>query len=256
MKRRALLIAAELALVLGGCSAHHADPNADASPTAAASAPMSQGDASSTIPSVTSPTITATEHPFEAYASVDSDHLAWLALYYAVSHAAVDYAAAADQLDSTYQQTSDAFAKRDALNAFKPRLDAAIAQAKANPYRRLPAFQSTLPGYDLEHQTYDLRPIIGPDNRLDVASGEAVIAFAPSTSLQTYHPATEAEARKTEQVLGSNSLGRRVKVTVLAKAVAATLQGRPLITFAPARVEFENYAVDGTATPLFTASVP
>jgi hypothetical protein len=183
------------------------------------------------------PAVTAIEHPFDAYVPIAQDGMEWLALYYAVSSAPVDYPAAADRFDPAYQRTSDAFAKRDALNAFKPRLDAAIAEAKANPYRRLPAFLSTLPSYDLDHQTYDLRPLINPDNRLDVAQGEATLAFAPAKSLIAYHPPTEQEARNVEQVLSSNSLGRQVKVTVLGKAVAASLQGnRPLVTFAPAQV--------------------
>jgi hypothetical protein len=253
MMARVILKALMATLALSGCS--HSEPSASA--TAAPSAPNGSAATAPAAPSPEPAAVTAGEHPFDAYVPIAQDGMAWMALYYSVSGAPVDYPAAAERFDPTYQRTSDAFAKRDALNAIKPRLDAAIAEAKANPYRRLPAFLSTLPSYDLDHQAYDLMPIVNPDNRLDVAQGEAVIAFASTQVLSTYHPASEQEARQVEQILGSNSLGRQVKVTILGKAVAATLQGsRPLVTFAPARIVIENHAMDGPTTPLFTTSVP
>jgi hypothetical protein len=250
---RLFLMALVATLSLAACS--HSEPSPPAA--AAPGSPSGSGASVSAPPAPEPPAVTAGEHSFDTYAPIEANGVAWMALYYAVSNAPVDYPAAAQRFDPSYQRTSDAFAKRDALNAFKPRFDTAIAEAKANPYRRLPAFLSTLPSYDLDHQAYDLMPIVNPDNRLDVAQGEAVIALAPTKMLSTYQPASEQEARQVEQVLGSNSLGRQVKVTILGKAVAATLQGsRPLVTFAPARIVVENHAMDGTTAPLFTTSVP
>lgn len=246
-------------LALAGCShddgsappSVHSNPG---SPAAAASGPTP-----ASLPAAAPPTatVTAAEKPFDQYRAPTDDALAWVATYYAVAGTPPDYPAVAARLDPGFQQTSDAFARRDAVAAIKAKLDAAIAVAKANPYVRLPPVLGTLPAYDLEHGHYDLSPLIGPDLRVRVADGAASVSFAPSPGVAAYTPASEADARQLEHAISSNPLGRKVQVTVYGKVFAAKLRGgEPQLTVMPSRVVVENYLIGKDPEPLFTATVP
>lgn len=245
-------------LTLAGCS--HDDGTATPSvhsapgPSATAASGPTPASGPATAPTAT---VTAADKPFDQYRAPADDALAWVATYYAVAGTPPDYTAVAARLDPKFQQTSDAFAQRDAVAAVKAKLDAVIAVAKANPYARLPPVLGTLPAYDLEHGHYDLLPLIGPELRVRVADGAASVSFAPSPSVAAYTPASEADARQLEHAVSSNPLGRKVQVTVYGKVVAATLRGgEPQLTVMPSRVVLENYLIGKDPEPLFTASVP
>ena len=246
-------------LTLAGCSHDDgsAPPSADGVPGPATTA--APGPTPASLPAAAPPTatVTAADKPFDQYRAPADDAVAWVATYYAAAGTPPDYPAVAARLDPRFQETSDAFARRDAVTAIKAKLDAAIAVAKANPYVRLPPVLGTLPDYDLEHGQYDLSPLIGPDLRVRVADGAASVSFAPSPSVATYTPASEADARQLEHAISSNPLGRKVQVTVYGKVIAATLRGgEPQLTVMPSRVVLENYLIGKDPEPLFTATVP
>lgn len=256
--RAATLLLATLTLALAACSpsppqvVHSADGAASGSTGGSAPTPSAAATAGAPTPSV--PSVTAAEHPFEAYRAPGDDALAWVALYYAVRGTPVDYAAVAARLDPAYRSTTDAFAQQDAQARLKARLDPAIAQAKADPYVRLPPVLMRRLTYDLAQHRYDLTPLIGSQHRLTVANGNARVALASNPGLQVYTPASEAEARALEQALSANPM-QQLDITIYGKVVAAeSMGGDPQVTVVPTRVVVANAFVDGSTKPLFIAT--
>ncbi|MDR6935350.1 hypothetical protein [Luteibacter sp. 3190] len=265
--RASTLLIAVLTLGIAACSpsppqaSHSAEGAASGATSDSAATPSAA--ASAVVPATTpaagpsEPSITAAEKPFEKYTTMGNDPLPWLGQFYAASGVAVDYAAVAQRLDPTYQASHDAFAQRDALAAFKTKLDHAIAEAKANPYIRLPAYQAKLPAYDLDHGRYDLSSILGTDTVLTVADNAAEVGFTASGALASYAPKDEAEARATEKTLGGEPLPRAVHATVFGKVVGGALnRGMPQLQVIPARVVLTTVPLGGPAQPVLTATVP
>jgi len=243
---------------LAACSPNTPAPEATSpsAPTAAAPAP-SKGAATAPQPPAKAFQVTAAEKAFTDYAAPDDRALAWVGQYYAVTKTKVDYTAVAQRLDATYRQVSNAFAKRDALAAFKTKLDQAIAEASANPYIRLPPFQADLAPYDLDGQRYALAELLAPDSIVDVANGAAQVRFAPAEALASYAPANEAEARTVEHTLSHEAFPRKVEVTVFGKVVDGELVGgRPRLVVLPARVALTTFSLEGPGRPVLTATVP
>lgn len=261
------VLAALLTCILAGCS--QGDANAPTPPPsspahAATAATAATGAVPPTAPAATtnssqaadSPSVTATEKPFEAYMAPDHDGLRWVGLYYAVTGAPIDAAAVANRLDPAYQRATDAFAKRDALTAVQAKLQQAIDQAKANPYVRLPPVVTHMPTFDIDRGRYDFSDLIGEGRGMHLGDTGAQVRFAPSPGLTGYAPANVAEARVLEHTLGSNPLGRQIQMTVYGKVIGGTLMsGEPQLLVAPSRVVLENFYVDGHTTPLLTATV-
>ena len=267
MRAAALLFLTALILGVAGCSTSQPEASPTAAPAASdapqGASPKSTVRAPDANPSVGSsaasapPTVTAAEKPFDAYIAMDDDPLPWLGQFYAASGMPVDYAAAAQRLDPAYQGTHDAFAQRDALAAFKTRLDQAITQAKANPYIRLPAYQAKVPPYDLDRGRYDLTQILGSDTLLTVAANAAEVRFTPPGALAHYAPKDEAEARATEKTLGGEPFPRAVHANVYGKVVGGTInRGMPQLQVVPARVALTTLSLGGPGEPVFTATVP
>lgn len=251
--RAATLLLATLPLALAACSPSHTADGA-ASGSTGGSAPTPSAAATGAVPTPSVPSVTAAEHPFEAYRAPGDDVLAWVALYYGAGGTPVDYAAVAARVDPAYQSTTDAFAQQDAQARLKARLDPAIAQAKADPYVRLPPVLMRRLTYDLAQRRYDLMPLIGPQHRLTVANGNARVALVSNPGLQAYTPASEAEARALEQALSANPM-QQVDVTIYGKVVAAgAMGGDPQLTVVPTRVVVANAFVDGSTKPLFIAT--
>lgn len=243
-------------LTLAGCS--HDDGS---SPPSVHSIPgpattSATGPTPASVPATAPPTATTTaaEKPFDQYRAPADEALAWVATYYAMAGTPPDYQAVAARLDPAYQNTTDAFARQDAQTRLKARLDQAIAQAKANPYVRLPPVLMRRLAYDVVQHRYDLTPLIGPQHRLTVANGNARVALAANPGLQAYVPASEAEARALEQALSTNPM-QQIDVTIYGKVVPAeSMGGDPQITLMPTRVVVANAFVDGSTKPLFTAT--
>ena len=240
-------------LILGATACSHSEPSGGAAPKPSATSAPKAKPAENASPT---PRVTAAEKPFADYVPIGDDALAWVGQYYAVAGDSVDYAAVAQRLEPTYRNATDTFAKRDALAAFSAKLDKAIADARANPYIRIPPYQAQLPAYDLDHTHYDLSGLISPDSILDVGNSAAQVRMAPAPDLATYAPANEAEARATEKTLSSEPFPRKVVVTVYGKVVSADVRGgQPSITIAPARVEMTTFALNGPTAPVLTVSV-
>jgi hypothetical protein len=248
MRAHSLLMALGFA-ALAACS--HRDADAPATSAAGPAHALSAAAPKAPAPSP----VTANEKPFEQYGTGSPDGLAWVALYYGVSGAPVDYAAVAGRLDPAYQKTTDAFAQRDALASLKARLDPAIAKAKADPYIQLPPVVTRMPAYDVEHGHYDLTTLVGDGHGMTVADGNARVVFAANPGLSAYAPATEADARALEHAIAANPLGREAQLTIYGKVVAAEARGgTPQLTVVPTRVVVLNDFADGHTEPLFTAT--
>lgn len=248
--RASPLCPALAAALLAACS--QGESQAQASPASATELP-STSTSVATGAGTTTPAVTAREKPFEAYQAPDHDAVRWAGLC-AAAGTPVDAKVVADQTDPTYQGATDAFAKRDALTAVQARLDRATADAKANPYVRLPPVLTRMPDYDLERGRYDLAPLIGTDQGMRLTEGNARIAYAANPGLTTY-AVPESEARAMEHTLSTNPLARRVDLTVYGKVTGCTLMsGSPALVVTPTRVVLANHFVDGHTTPLLTAT--
>jgi hypothetical protein len=242
-----------LAAGMAACSPSDPPDTAIGGPKPAAPAVQ----ASAVKPPSEAPKVTAAEKAFADYAPMGDEPLAWVGQYYAATGNAVEYPALAQRLDATYRDATDAFAKRDALDAFRRLVDQAIATAKANPYIRIPPYQTQLGSYDLDRGHYDLGPLLSPDNVLDVGSGAAQVRFAPAGPLASYAPASEAEARAAEKNLSTEPFPRKVQVAVFGKIVGGELRGgMPSLLVLPARVELTTFPLNGPALPVLTATVP
>jgi hypothetical protein len=243
-----------LAVAMAACSPSE-PPETAIGGAAKPAAPAVQAPAAK--PPSEAPKVTAAEKAFADYAPMGDEPLAWVGQYYAATANAVEYPALAQRLDATYRDATDTFAKRDALDAFRRLVDQAIATAKANPYIRIPPYQTQLGSYDLDRARYDLGPLLSPDNVLDVGSGAAQVRFAPAGPLANYAPASEAEARAAEKTLSTEPFPRKVQVAVFGKVVGGELRGgMPSLLVLPARVELTTFPLNGPALPVLTATVP
>ncbi|WP_175994702.1 hypothetical protein [Burkholderia vietnamiensis] len=77
--------------------------------------------------------------------------------YYALSGVPVDYQSAARYMSEEYRQTSDTFRQQDLLKGLRPRIDAALAHAKANHYFRMDidmTGSSKLSAYDFKNKGF------------------------------------------------------------------------------------------------------
>lgn len=81
--------------------------------------------------------------------------------YFAATSEPVDYEAIASILaPAKYARENDEFKKRDALNALKPQIDAAVAKAKSSKYyKTVIGSGSDLDKYDFETKTFTFKSI-------------------------------------------------------------------------------------------------
>jgi len=93
--------------------------------------------------------------PDSAYVPLTSQDAATLTyLYAALSNKSIDYDGIAQQTSREYAGTSDTFQRRDMLNVLKPKIDAAIAEAKQHRYFTYSVDNGFLGNYDPGTKTF------------------------------------------------------------------------------------------------------
>lgn len=198
--------------------------------------------------------VSAKEKPFETYGKVTDDVLPLLGQYFAVRHDAIDYASLAARYDSDYAREQDGFKKKDGLDAFTARLNAAIEQAKANPYVVLPPLLHEMPTYDFTSGSYDLTKIFSPGLRIELANSAMKMRLADASAMAQYKPADEGDARRIEELLSKESFPRGANVVLYGKVVAADQDaGQPYLILAITRADFSTVgAYKNPSKPLFS----
>lgn len=161
--------------------------------------------------------------PDSAYVPLSNQNGAELTyLYAALSNKPIDYDKIAQQTSPQYAATSDTFQRRDMLNALKPKIDAAIEEAKQHRYFTYSVDNGSPGNYDLATKTFSSGgmytwqsgPVIGTTAvTIDLTNVHTPGSFGPNP----YPVADETEARAIQALIDKRSaIG--VKVFFFAQA--------------------------------------
>lgn len=163
-------------------------------------------------PPLPRPEMSAPDSAYVAMSDQDSEKLAYL--YAALSNQPIDYDKIAQQTSPQYAATGDAFQRRDMLNSLKPKIDAAIADAKQHRYFTYSVASAGASNYDLGTKTFPT-PVYTWQSGF---TGIGTQVNLSNVKLQDGYPvADETEARAIQAMIDKSSpFG--VKVFVFAQA--------------------------------------
>ncbi len=197
---RPILIASLALATLAACGDDAAPPKAAETPTAPATiinsaANLAEAAEARRIVAQPKPDLSV---PLAQYETLQSGNQLMFQ-YYARSGLPLDHATVAKHVSSEYARTNDTFRQRDLLNALKPRIDASLAQAAANPYLRLDIGNETLlSAYDFTRKGFSLRALEGGSYRYFHDNSTFRLSFSNTHHLELLPVADEALAREIE----------------------------------------------------------
>lgn len=210
------------ALLLGACSGGHV-PNAPA----ASSGAVAGGDAPATagVQPVSSAAAQgpvaepAANTPDSSYVAITSGNQLMF-LYYALSGLPPDWDTMAKNYSSDYAQTNDAFHKHDLMAALKPKMEAAITDAKNNPYLIWNAGDPQLSPYDFTRKGFPVGSgELDPNGSVYVSDNYSYhLSFTNASDFQFLPVADESLAKQIEQM---RSQGSNFSLKVFAFAQSA-----------------------------------
>ncbi len=185
---------------LAACSDDAAPPKAAEAPTspattANATASLVEAAEAQRVAALPKPAFAT---PLAQYENLESGNQLMFQ-YYARSGLPVDHEALARHVSREYAQTSDTFRQRDLLNALKPRIDASLAQAAANPYLRIDIANETLiSAYDFARKGFPLKALQDNSFRYFHDNSSFRLAFANGQQVDILPVADENLAREIE----------------------------------------------------------
>lgn len=190
--RRNGLLSLACLFVLASCSGK----DADTTPPADGSADAKAADTAATA---TTPAIPQADlgRPLTAYREL-KDGQQIMFLYTAASRLPPDFEKLANGMSREYRQTSDTFRKRDLLEALKPRIEQAIAQAAAEPYAWVQLDGADLQPYDFERKGFQLDEFAADHRRFFTDLSEYSYTWANRGQVLFAPVADEAIAREIE----------------------------------------------------------
>lgn len=214
-----LLPALIAALVLGACSGGHLPgaPGAsanDASATNGASDASSPGNAQAAASAATLGNLAKPDPntPDSAYVTVTSGNQVMF-LYTALAGLPPDWDAMASDYSSDYSRANDAFRKHDLMAALKPKMQAAVADAKAHPYIIWNAGGPGLSPYDFTRKGFPVGSgQIDPTGYVYVSDNSTYhLSFTNGNAFQFLPVPDEGVAKQIEQLRSSyTSMSLRV----------------------------------------------
>lgn len=210
VKSMRLLPALIAALVLGACSSGHAP----GMPAGSSNAPQAtdgshaspQGGAQAATSNALPSNLPRPDGnmPDSSYVTVTSGNQLMF-LYTALSGLPPDWDAMARNYSSDYARANDAFRKHDLLSALKPRMQAAIADAKAHPYIIWNAGDPGLSAYDFTRKGFPVGTgQIDPSGYVYVSDNSSYhLGFTNGSSFQFLPVPDENVAKRIEQLRAS-----------------------------------------------------
>lgn len=154
--------------------------------------------------------------PLSAYPELDSGNQVMF-LYVAASKLPPNHAKLAEAFSKEYRGTNDSFRKSDLLQAIKPQLDQAIAQANANPYAWMGVDEANLGAYDFERKGFPVGEFNDGQYRYFNDNYEYKIGWKNYAQLAFAPVADEAVARKLEAMRSDYGNKPRLKIYFFAQ---------------------------------------
>lgn len=142
--------------------------------------------------------------PLERYQKITDEQLVYL--YHALSGLPLDYAKIADKVSVEYRSTTDAFKKKEILDALRPRIGAAILEAASGGRYVYFDFPNpvTVKHYDLSVKSFPLGGLPFTDGQyLMIGPSSYGMAFANGDAFKALPIADEAKAREIESLVSS-----------------------------------------------------
>lgn len=209
VKSMRLLPAVVTALMLGACSPGHL-PGAPATDGSSASTSSSDagspGNTQAASPAAAQVNLAKPDQntPDSSYVTVTSGNQLMF-LYTALSGLPPDWDAMARNYSSDYSQANDAFRKHDLMEALKPKMQAAITDAKAHPYIIWNAGNPQLSPYDFTRKGFPVGSgQIEPSGYVYVSdNGSYHLSFTNGSDFQFLPVPDENVAKQIEQYRSS-----------------------------------------------------
>ena len=138
--------------------------------------------------------------PLTSYAEIKSGNQLMFS-YLALAAMPVNYEEVANHYLPEYSQTSDEFKKNDLLTALKPKINAAIADAKTNRYYKL-TLDNPINKFDFEKKGFPVADFINDSSSTRYYSDNAAyqLSFTNTDSFRYLTVSNEADARKIEAI--------------------------------------------------------
>ncbi|ALS66616.1 hypothetical protein AT395_17960 [Pandoraea apista] len=138
--------------------------------------------------------------PASSYVEYNSGNQLMFA-YLALADMPVDYDQIANRMSRDYAGANDEFRKRDLLAALKPRIDQAVAQAKAQRYFRI-TVSNPVQKYDFERKSFPLDSSLWESGsfRYFYDNGEYRLSFSNGDGFRYLAVANEDAARNIESM--------------------------------------------------------
>lgn len=145
--------------------------------------------------------------PLAQYQKISTEQLAYL--YHALSGLPLDYEKIADQVSVDYRTTTDSFKKKDILDALKPRIDTAIAEARnAGRYVYLDFRRGdvSLDHYAAATKSFPIKGLpIEEGEYLALSQSPYRMKFSNGADFKLLSIADEAKAREIESAISNGT---------------------------------------------------
>ncbi len=164
----------------------------------------------------------------------------------ALSGLPVDYEKVAERVSTDYQQTQDAFKRKDIVAALKPAIDQEIAKVRQNAYFQMEmGDRGTLDSFNFEKKSFGVPAFTDAQSeRYFGDDGWTKLVFANSSSFAALAVPDEAQARTIE---GARGKGERLRLRVFMFLNGVVL-GENKVRAQVMKVQL----LDGQGTVLFT----
>lgn len=143
--------------------------------------------------------------PMAQYQKISAERLVYL--YHALSGLPIDYEKIADQVSVEYRTTTDSFKKKDILEVLKPRIDAAIADAKTTGryiFLDFPRASVSLGHYAGATKSFPIQGLpVDEGQYLSLQQSPYRMVFTNGSVFKTLPIADEAKAREIESTISS-----------------------------------------------------
>ncbi len=190
-----MVIVAGLLTVLAACGESKKEAKA---PTLRDATPAVATDAVKKAPVEKTREVADKSTPLESYKTLNSGDQIMYA-YLGLSGMPIDYPAIARKVSKEYSSSGDEFRKNDLLTALKPKIDAAVGEAKKQRYWKI-SIDEPIEKYDFERKGFPLSSSVAGEGsyRYFNENSEYRLAFTNGSKFKTLTNISEDTARRIE----------------------------------------------------------